>query len=228
MLILHICTAMIGLLAGTMAMVVRKGSGLHAAAGNVYCGAMLTMGASAFFAALQPIGAWNGILAAYLVGTGWLAARRGGTTPGALDRLALVVALITASALFFHGVRVASSPTGQIGGYTGGIYFVFGSVALLSAIADIRMLVRGGTFGGKRIARHLWRMNFAFLMAAASFFLGQARLFPAAVRNSGLIYLPIVTILGMMLFWLARVRWTKSDRRNFGGGRPYTAARTTT
>jgi len=33
---------------------------------------------------------------------------------------------------------------------------------LLAAAGDIRMLVRGGVFGAKRIVRHLWRMCFGF------------------------------------------------------------------
>src|SRR6185503_13857371 len=58
------------------------------------------------------------------------------------------------------------------------IYFVFGSVALLFAASDVRMIVRGGVIGAKRIARHLWRMSFALLIATLSFYPGQAKLFP--------------------------------------------------
>ena len=33
-----------------------------------------------------------------------------------------------------------------------------GSVCLLAAAGDVRMLVRGSVLGAKRITRHLWRM----------------------------------------------------------------------
>jgi hypothetical protein len=49
-----------------------------------------------------------------------------------------------------------------------------GSVCLLAALGDIRMLVRGGVLGTKRIARHLWRMCFGLFIAAGSFFLGPS------------------------------------------------------
>jgi hypothetical protein len=52
--------------------------------------------------------------------------------------------------------------------------FFMGSVMLLAAAGDVRMLVRGAVFGPKRIARHLWRMCFGLFIAAGSFFLGPS------------------------------------------------------
>jgi hypothetical protein len=49
-----------------------------------------------------------------------------------------------------------------------------GSVMLLAAAEDVRMLVRGGVFVTKRIARHLWRMCFGLFIAAGSFFMGPS------------------------------------------------------
>jgi hypothetical protein len=48
-------------------------------------------------------------------------------------------------------------------------------------------------------------MCFALFMAAGSFFLGQARLFPASVRRSGLLVVPVLLVLGAMLYWMARL-----------------------
>jgi uncharacterized membrane protein len=55
-LMLHICSAMVALLSGFMAVALRKGSGFHAAAGNVFFIVMLGMsGAGAYMAAfLRP------------------------------------------------------------------------------------------------------------------------------------------------------------------------------
>jgi len=47
--------------------------------------------------------------------------------------------------------------------------FFMGSVMLLAGAGDVRMLVRGGVLGAKRIARHLWRMCFGLFIAAGSF-----------------------------------------------------------
>jgi hypothetical protein len=37
--------------------------------------------------------------------------------------------------------------------------FFMGSVMLVAAAGDVRMLVCGGVLGAKRIARHLWRIQ---------------------------------------------------------------------
>jgi hypothetical protein len=52
-----------------------------------------------------------------------------------------------------------------------GMNFFLGSVMLLSASGDIRMLARGGVFGKQRLVRHLWRMCFGVFIAAGSFLL---------------------------------------------------------
>lgn len=68
------------------------------------------------------------------------------------------------------------------------------------------MIARGGLTGAARTTRHLWRMCFAMFMATGSFFAGQAKLFPAAVRESGVLQVPIFLVIGLFLYWLIRVR----------------------
>ena len=66
--------------------------------------------------------------------------------------------------------------------------------------------------GAAPIARHLWRMCFALLIAALSFFIGQADEFPPALRIMPLLALPMLIVLGALFYWLWRVRvrrtWT--------------------
>jgi hypothetical protein len=84
-------------------------------------------------------------------------------------------------------------------------YFIFGSVALLSAAGDVRLLRRGGVSGTKRTVRHLWRMSAALFMAAASFFLGQQKVMSAYMRGSKLLFVPPLVILIVLIYWLCRV-----------------------
>lgn len=74
-------------------------------------------------------------------------------------------------------------------------FFLFGIVGLLAAFLDLRMLRAGGLCGVARLTRHLWRMTFALLIAALSFFLGQAKVFPQAVRIPGFLALPVLAVL---------------------------------
>src|ERR1700686_1901937 len=96
LLIVHICGGIMGLLSGSAAMVVRKGSRLHKRAGDVFVISMLTMGASgAYLASMksQTTNIFAGILTFYLVSTAWLTARRREKQTGIFDGVALLVAL---------------------------------------------------------------------------------------------------------------------------------------
>src|SRR6202045_455290 len=79
---------------------------------------------------------------------------------------------------------------------------------LLAAAGDIHMLMRGGVFGAKRIARHLWRMCFGWFIATGSFFLGQQQVFPAWLRGSPALLVPAVLPLVLLIFWMIRIRFT--------------------
>jgi hypothetical protein len=103
-----------------------------------------------------------------------------------------------------------------------------GSVCLLAAAGDVRMLVRGGVLGAKRIARHLWRMCFGLFIAAGSFFLGLSNrplrllstvglgkyLSPALFSTTLYLILTILPLI-LLIFWLVRVRFTNvQENRN--------------
>jgi len=89
---------------------------------------------------------------------------------------------------------------------------VFGSIALASAIGDVRMLRAKQLRMPGRVVRHLWRMCFALFIATASFFLGQSDEFPLPLRIwpllSALAFFPLVA----MLYWVWRVRLRRSLR----------------
>lgn len=209
LLVLHICSATVGLLSGFMAMAFRKGSGLHAAAGTVFFGSMLIAtiagGIIAGFVRPNSGNVMGSSLTFYLVATAWVAAKRGDGKTGVFDLTALLFAFAIVAAGVTWGVRTANSQSGSRHGYPALFYFVFASIALLFAVSDVRMVVRGGVAGARRIARHLWRMGMGLLFATLSFYPGQARLFPTWLRQTNVLYVPAVLLVGTMLFWLYRV-----------------------
>jgi hypothetical protein len=211
-------------LSGYLAVSLRKGSRRHALAGRVFVITMLSLAASGVYLAamkFQPGNILGGTLTFYLVATSWMTARRRDAKPGVFDWGAFLVALTVASVIVTLAVEAATSPTGLKYGYPVGPYIFLGSVAVLATAGDIRMLVRGGISGTQRIARHLWRMCFAFFIAAASIFLARAHVFPAVLRKTGVLYLLSFLPLILMVFWLIRVRfknaYEKRPARSTGG-----------
>jgi cytochrome c-type biogenesis protein CcmH/NrfF len=55
-------------------------------------------------------------------------------------------------------------------------------------------------------------MCFALFIAALSFFIGQAKVIPEAIRNRGLLALPVLAVLVTMLYWMGRVRRKRALR----------------
>ncbi|HKO54243.1 MAG TPA: hypothetical protein VJ276_00115, partial [Thermoanaerobaculia bacterium] len=214
-LILHIAGAVIGLLSGFLSIFLRKGSGMHAAAGTVFFVSMICMTSSAaYIAAFLRPNSGNlvvAVLTFYLVTTAWVTARRRDGSLGLFDWAAMLVVLADGAMALIWGFQAAASPTGTK--FPAAAYFIFGSFAMVHGLSDVRMLRRGSPVGGRRIARHLWRMCFALLITTFSLYPGQARLFPPSVRATNLLFVPHILLLGSMLFWLVRVRRTRAEAR---------------
>ena len=208
-LILHICAGVVGLLSGGAAMSFRKGSHRHRRAGNIFFGTMFVMGSSAVYLG----NVFGGLFACYLVTTAWLTARQREGETSKFDWIALLFGVVVGLAIVTNGVRVA---TGLVKGQPGvpvGMLFFVGSVVLLAAAGDVRMLLRGGVFGRQRIVRHLWRMCFGLFIATGSFFIGQPRVFPAFIRKTNLLLVLGILPLILMIFWLIRVSFANRRAR---------------
>ena len=209
LLFLHIAGGMAGLLSGTVAMVYRKGSRGHRAAGNVFVVAMLIMGTCGSTLAMmkhQTNNVFGGLLTVYMITTAWLTGHRRDGETSVFDWGALFFGLAIGGSLLILGLLVASGQAAPQAGVPLGMYFFMGTIPLLAAAGDIRMLIRGGISGTPRIARHLWRMCFGLFIATGSFFLGQQQVFPAAIRKQYILAPLAILPLVLLIYWLARVR----------------------
>ena len=150
-LLFHICTGTIGMLSGFVAVFLRKGSRQHGIAGNVFTVSMLGLSASGAFLAIlkfQPGNILGGFLTFYMVSTAWLTARHSDGRTRIFDCGALLFVLAVAAVEVTLGFQAWASPTGMKYDYPPAPYFIFGSVALIAALGDVRMLLRG---------RYFWR-----------------------------------------------------------------------
>ncbi|MCE7983340.1 MAG: hypothetical protein DYG89_19375 [Caldilinea sp. CFX5] len=210
MTLLHIIAGLLGLASGAVALYARKGATLHRRSGMVFVYTMLLMSASgALLAALkvERISVVAGLLTFYLVSTALLTVRRPLRGFSWLDTGALLVGLAAGLLGLALGMVSLGNANGEIDGLPGVMGFIFGTVALLGVIGDLRMMRARGVQGKLRLVRHLWRMCLALWIATASFFLGQADEFPASLRNPALLATPVVAVLLVMLYWLVRVRY---------------------
>jgi hypothetical protein len=214
-LLFHICAGTLGIASGFIAVAFQKGSRAHRIAGKIFVLAMLSLSASGVYLAIarhEPGNILGGALTFYLVATAWSIARRGDGASSLFDWVALPIALAVFAVTVAYGLQAARSQTGFSHGYPIGPYIFLGSVALIATSGDVRMIARGGISGANRIARHLWRMCFAWFIASASIFLARPHLFPAVLRKTGALYFLSFLPLILMIFWLIHVLFIR--RRN--------------
>jgi uncharacterized membrane protein len=228
-LFIHILAGTLGLLSGTAAIVFRKGSPRHILAGKIFVAAMLTMAVGAVYLGIvkhQSSNVGGGIFTFYLVCTAWLTACRCDGETSRVEWLLLLMPLTLGVLTWMNGVKIVRSGAMSQDGVPVGMTFFMGSIMLLAAAGDVRMLLRGGLFGAHRIARHLWRMCFGLFIASGSFFLGPSnrplRLLsrvglgqhlPAALFST-VLYLTLTLLpLILLVFWLIRVRFASTYNR---------------
>jgi hypothetical protein len=218
-LLVHILAGALGLITGYVALYSAKGAPLHRKAGLVFVFAMLTMAMGGMVVSIgegvaPKINVPASLLTAYLVTTALTTVR---PLPSGGGRWLDVAGLILAAAVGVFCVSQGVQAVAQGGRQAGLAFpmFLFALAALPGAAGDLRMIRAGGAKtlkGAPRLTRHLWRMTFALFIAALSFFIGQADVFPRAVRIAPLLALPVLAVLVTLLYWLWRVRIRQSLR----------------
>jgi uncharacterized membrane protein len=217
----HVATGAVALASGAAAFSFRKGSRPHRLAGTAFIASMLAMAASGAWIAFSMrvmLSVVGGLLTLYLVLTAWAAVARSGRRSPVAEAGLLLLGVFVAGLSLVSGFEALGSETGLKDGYPPGQYFMFGTVAFLGAAGDLKRVAFGASTGFGRIARHLWRMCAAFLIASSAFFMGQAHLFPAAIRESQLLFVPVLLPFLLMLYWLVRGALSRGDREEGSAG----------
>ena len=220
---IHVIAGLLSIAAGAVALWAIKGSPLHRQSGLVFVVAMLTMastGAVIAIAKPDPGTALGGVLVFYVVCTALLTVKRTVAEARGWLFALMALALAIAATELALGAAAAQSADHMSGRYPAGLYNAFGIFTLICACGDARTLWLGRLDGVQRLARHIWRMCFAMWFATTSFFLGQAKVFPEPLRHMiGVRAIPVVLVLVVMVYWLARVRITRRHARSMAPAR---------
>ena len=211
----HIVAGALGLISGFVALYAGKGKPLHRKAGMVFVHVMLTMSAAGLAIAIirnvvPSMNVTAALLTAYLIVTSLTSVKPFARGARAVHFVGIAVAsgIVLTNSAFAADVFAGRAP----GGMPSFPFIMFGTVALLAVVGDVRITVSGPLRGVSRLARHLWRMCFALFIAALSFFIGQTKVIPEPIRIRPLLALPVLAVIVTMFYWLWRVRLRRSLR----------------
>lgn len=214
---IHIAAGGLAIVLGAVALAVRKGGNIHRRSGLLFVYAMVVMGTTAsvleFFRRADAGNLVAAVLSLYFVGTALTTVRPASRSTRLINGTALTVAIGLAVVAILGGVKNVGNPNLSPGGVPfrtiGVMSFVLATVLLLAAAGDVRVMRSGMPRGGRRLARHLWRMCFALFIAAGSFFSIRervAKILPEPFTTGPMRALPILLLFGAMFYWLWRVR----------------------
>jgi len=155
----------------------------------------------------------GGAFTFYLVATAWVTVRRKNGETRIFDWLALILPLAARIARWISGVRAERHQMWSENGVPVGMNFFMGSVLLLAAAGDVRMMVPGGLFSARRITRHLCTCVLR-CSSPQVFLLGTGQqVFPPLIAQSNVLFVPALLPLLFLIFWLFRVRFTNAYQR---------------
>src|SRR5947208_4134204 len=209
---IHVVAGGLAIILGGVALLASKGGTLHRRAGLLFVYAMLTMGISGSVLALRQsltnANVLGGFMLAYFVITALTTVRPVSAWTRRLNAGALVIAVALALLEITFGFKALASPRRAIYGVPFFMLFFLATITTMAAAGDIRAMRSGVLRGGRRLARHLWRMCFALFIAAGSFFSIRARvaqILPEPFLSVPLRALPVLLVFLTMFYWLWRL-----------------------
>ena len=200
-------------------MTARKGTRLHAGAGNVFMTAIVTMGVTG---AMVAVARWlpsghayqvgnflMGLFTAYLAASGWWTGRRRAKEVGWQDYASLGAGALITGLFLTTAIGTAAGALWLQHGNGAPFFFVVGGFAAVAAVGDGRLLLNHGVIGPARLRRHLWRVCLAMFITVLSFFIGQAKVLPLWLVQTKLNIMPVLVTLAYLIFWLVKMRARK-------------------
>jgi hypothetical protein len=190
------------------ALAIPKGAASHRAAGRLFVLAMVATAAceavaGAFLA--SQIAVVAGVAALYLTATAWLTVRRRPRRAGVIDVYGMMIACAAAAGGIALAMEPNADPSWRLEGLPPQSAWGLAALAGLGAAMDIRVILAGGVSGAQRIARHVWRMGGALLIAAPAVLFGREATLTKG-WGSSVLSAAELAIVGLTAFWLLRPR----------------------
>ncbi|MEH8018616.1 hypothetical protein MN202_15335 [Rheinheimera muenzenbergensis] len=205
---LHILTGTVALVSGTLSFAVMKGGNLHRKFGLTFVLSMIVMttsGALLAFISKETLNMVAGLVTFYLVTTAFLTVHPPKQHARIVHSVLMMLGFAIGIYAIYTGLTLLHNGKTSIDGQPIQVIMVFGSISLLAAISDIRLMTQERLSRKSQLVRHVWRIGFTLFIATASFFLGQSQVIPEVIRHGVTLAAPVLLVLCLTTYWLVRV-----------------------
>ncbi|CAH9049432.1 hypothetical protein PSECIP111951_01355 [Pseudoalteromonas holothuriae] len=216
-LYIHITFGVLAVVAGYIALFSEKGKRKHIKAGNWFVVTMVLMGISGVVVAyLKPmdISVIAGLFTLYLVISGVGVFKFANHRRCKVNITLMIACLCVGIYSLVCAYWTLQSDTGLYQGFTAEPFIMFGILAVICGLSDIRYMTARELSYIMRLTRHIWRMCFALFIAVGSFVGQGLQSFPEEIRSFALVEYADLIILLIMFYWLARSRGLVLNLKN--------------
>ncbi len=211
---IHTPAGTLALITAFIAMFAEKGSAYHRKAGSWFTASMILMLISGIAAAYLKGSIDDMMLGAivlYTVFTAWLTVRDKQNKARLLEVIALLWIVGFAISAFSISMGWQSGEVSSLA------YLIWGGLATLCALGDIRNLYYSGLSGAQRIIRHVWRIGFSLVWAALAFTDKIVKILGANLTSMPeeqllfIVAIPTLFILIAILYWVAKILFVSRE-----------------
>lgn len=216
---IHTPAGAIVLVTAVFALFAKKGSALHKKAGFYFTLSMMVMLVSGIAAAYlkNSIGDMMlGAIVMYTVFTAWLTAHNKRNETGLLE----VIALIWIASFAITAFAISMGWLEQEAPFP---YMIWGGLAIIFLLGDIRNLYQSGLCGTQRIIRHVSRIGFSLVWAALAFTDKIVKMVGADLKSMQeeqlllIVAIPTMLILITIVYWISQILlFSREDFARYG------------
>jgi len=192
-LALHITCGSVGLLAGFVNMLRKKGDSNHKFIGKVFLVAMLTAGISSLLLACIHPNSFlfmTGVFTLYMVGSGQLYLKKQIAWP--------ITLLMLLAGILFIGLGVSNLVKAN---WFGLVYVTYGSLGLLFVRQDFKNHNEQSAIKNYWLVGHIQRMTGGFIAALTAFLVVNAKYFPQQIPGFAYWLLPVAIMMPLIIIW---------------------------
>lgn len=213
LLILHIAGGIVGLLSGSINLIMKKGGKRHRLVGKIFVAGMMTAGISALgLSAIHPnyFLFMVGIFTIYMVGTGsryiYLKLLGKDQKPKFIDWILTIAMALSGLLLFGIGVLLILRSK-----YFGIVLIVFGFLGLRFVKDDLKNFKGQSRFKNYWLLAHIGRMTGGYIASLTAFLVVNAKYSPIEFPAIFLWLLPTLILVPFIIKWSRKFAVKRTD-----------------